>query len=88
MQKSQVRLKKQAQKYLSEVDKATYKKLRKALDGLQEWKGDIVKIKGSDYYRLKIPKYRIIFAFTGDINIISVEEINTRTNIHYRRFLR
>jgi len=88
MQKSQVRLKKQAQKYLSKMDEAAYKKLRKALDGLQEWKGDIVKIKGSDYYRLKIPKYRIIFEFTGDINIISVEEINTRTNIHYRRFLR
>jgi len=86
MKASKVRLKKQPQKYLSKVDTNTYKKLRKALEGLEVWQGDIVKLKGSKYYRLKIPQYRFIFTYDGDINIISVEEINTRTNINYGRY--
>jgi len=86
MEKSKVTLKKQPQKYLSKVDSNTYKKLRKALQELEEWKGDIVKIKGSNYYRLKIPQYRFIFTYDNGINIIAVEEVNTRTNINYRRY--
>jgi len=86
MKRSKVELKKQPQKYLSKVDSNTYKKLRKALVGLEEWKGDIIKLKGSEYYRLKIPQYRFIFTFDNGISVISVEEINTRTNINYGRY--
>ena len=86
MERSKVKLKKQPQKYLSIVDGNTYKKLRKALDELEEWKGDIIKLKGSDHYRLKIPQYRLIFTYDNDINVISVMEINTRTNIDYGRY--
>ena len=86
MKTSQVFLKKQPQKYLLKVDRNTYKKLRKALVELGGWKGDIVKLKNSEFYRLKIPKYRFIFTYDGEINVISVEEINTRTNINYRRY--
>ena len=86
MKQSKVTLKRQPQKYLSKVHINTYKKLRKALDGLEEWKGDIVKLKDSDYYRLKIPQYRFIFTHDNGINVIAVEEINTRTNIHYGRY--
>ena len=88
MQRSQVKLKKQPQKYLSKIDNTTYKKLCKALDELEEWKGDIIKLKNSDYYRLKIPQYRFIFTYDNGINIISIEEINTRTNINYGRYSR
>jgi mRNA-degrading endonuclease RelE of RelBE toxin-antitoxin system len=86
MKRSTVKLKKQPKKYLAKVDGSTYRKLRKALDELEEWKGDIIKLKGNDYYRLKIPQYRFIFTYDGGINIISVEEINTRTNINYGRY--
>lgn len=86
MKPSRIKLKKQPQKYLFRVDDNTYKKLRKALDGLEEWNGDIVKLKGSEYYRLKIPQYRFIFIYDAEINIISIEEINTRTNINYGRY--
>jgi mRNA-degrading endonuclease RelE of RelBE toxin-antitoxin system len=86
MKVSEVKLKKQPQKYLAKTSGATYKKLRKALDGLATWKGDIVQLKNSEYYRLKIPKYRFIFTYDGRINIISVEEINTKTNINYGRY--
>ncbi|MCL2087657.1 MAG: addiction module toxin RelE [Oscillospiraceae bacterium] len=86
MKLSQVKLKKQPQKYLSKVDCITYKKLRKALDDLGKWKGDIIKLKNSKFYRLKIPQYRFIFTYDNGINIISIEELNTRTNINYRRY--
>ena len=86
MKKSRVELKKQPRKYLAKVDSITYKKLRKSLKDLEEWKGDIVKLKNSNYYRLKIPQYRFIFEYDTIINIIFVEEINTKTNINYGRY--
>ena len=83
MNPSQVKLKKQPQAYLCKIDGNTYKKLRKALNDLEKWKGDIVKLKNSDYYRLKIPQYRLIFKYDKASNIITVEEINTRAAINY-----
>ena len=86
MKPSQVKLKKQPEKYLCKVDGNTYSKLRKALDDLKQWKGDIVKLKNSEHYRLKIPQYRFVFIHDVENNIIWVKEINTRTNINYGRY--
>lgn len=80
----EIKLKKQPQKYLASVDEATRKKLYKALDQLSRWEGDIVRLGGTkNRYRYKIAHYRILFTWDkGDI-IITVVEINTRTNIKY-----
>ncbi|MBE5762553.1 MAG: addiction module toxin RelE [Clostridiales bacterium] len=80
----EIKLKKQPQKYLESVDAATRKKLYRALEQLAELKGDIVRIAGTqNKYRYKIAHYRILFEWEkGDI-IITVIEINTRTNIKY-----
>ena len=86
MKQYDIKLKKQPQKYLIKADGITQKKLIKALDGLRVLKGDIIKLKNSDCYRLKIPQYRIIYERDDVIRIISVEEINTRTNINYGRY--
>ena len=86
MKLTQVELTKQPQKYLAKADSKTYKKLRKALDGLEKWEGDIKRLENNNYYRLKIPQYRLIFTYDGKINIISVKEIDSRTNIKYRRY--
>lgn len=77
-------LKKRAQKYLDSVDEATRQKLYKALDRLSRWEGDIVRLAGTkNCFRYKIDHYRILFTWEkGDI-IITVVEINTRTNIKY-----
>ena len=77
-------LKKQAQKYLDSVDENTRQKLYKALDRLSRWEGDIVRLAGTkNAYRYTIAHYRILFTWEkGDI-IITVIEINTRTNIKY-----
>ena len=81
-------LKKQPEKYILSVGNKISKTLLDALDDLSEWKGDIVQIKGTKYYRLKIHKYRFVFTYDSTIDIICVEEINTRTNINYREWFK
>lgn len=80
----EIRLKKQPQKYLESVDAPTRKKLYKALDELSRLEGDIVPLAGQkDRYRYKIAHYRIVFQWIKGEIIITVIEINTRTNIKY-----
>lgn len=80
----EVKLKKQAQKYLDSVDANTRKKLYKALDRLSRLEGDIVRLEGTqNRYRYKIPHYRILFEWVKGEITITVFEINTRTNIKY-----
>lgn len=74
--------KKQAAKYLKNTDKNTYKKLNKAIAGLNELEGDICKLQGSELYRLKIHHYRIIFAYNSNDNVITIEEINSRGDVY------
>lgn len=85
----EVRLSKQAQKYLSRTDDAARKKLYNALDGLSRFEGDIVPLRGiKETYRLKIPHYRIIFRLENGAAVVFVIEINVRTNIKYNEFRR
>lgn len=80
----EVKLKKQPQKYLASVDEATRKKLYRALDQLSKLEGDIVPIAGKKgIYRYKISHYRITFEWRKGEFVITVIEINTRTNIKY-----
>ena len=81
----EIRLKKQPQKYLAQVDKKTREKLYRALDELSRLEGDIVPLSGTkNKFRYKIDHYRIIFEWIKGEIIITVIEINTRTNIKYR----
>ena len=76
----ELKLKKQPQKYLASVDEAT----RKALDQLSRLEGDIVPLAGyKNRYRYKIAHYRITFEWIKGELVITVIEINTRTNIKY-----
>ena len=80
----EIKLKKQPQKYLASVDEATRKKLYRALDQLSRLEGDIVPLAGKKHlYRYKISHYRITFEWRKGELIITVIEINTRTNIKY-----
>lgn len=80
----EIKLKKQPEKYLRSVDAVTRKKLYKALDRLSRLEGDIVPLAGQPHrYRYKIPHYRILFEWVKGEIIITVIEINTRTNIKY-----
>lgn len=80
----EIRLKKQPQKYLESVDENTRQKLLKALEKLSQLEGDIVPLAGKkNLYRYKITHYRMIFEWKKGEIIITVIEINTRTNIKY-----
>ena len=80
----EIRLAKQPQKYLSCVDRNTRRKLDKALDQLSRLEGNIVPLGGQkNRYRYKIDHYRIIFEWVHGEIVITVIEINTRTNIKY-----
>lgn len=80
----EIQLKKQASKYLASVDENTRQKLYKALEQLSRLEGDIVPLAGrKNLYRYKISHYRIIFERRKGQLIITVIEINTRTNIKY-----
>ncbi|MCD8211790.1 MAG: type II toxin-antitoxin system RelE/ParE family toxin [Oscillospiraceae bacterium] len=77
-------LKKQPRKYLASVDSNTRKKLFKALDELSRLEGNIVRLSGyQNRYRYKIEHYRIVFEWIKGEMIITVIEINTRSNIKY-----
>lgn len=80
----ELKLEKQPQKYLASVDEATRKKLYKALDKLSRLEGDIVPIAGKkNRYRFKLHHYRITFERIKGELVITVIEINTRSNIRY-----
>lgn len=80
----EIRLKKQPVKYLASLDAPTREKLYRALDRLSRLEGDIVPVQGKkNRYRYKIPHYRIVFERIKGKLVITVIEINTRTNIKY-----
>ena len=80
----ELRLKKQPVKYLASLDTPTREKLYRALDRLSRLEGDIVPVQGKkNRYRYKIPHYRIVFERIKGELVITVIEINTRTNIKY-----
>ena len=72
----EITYKKQALKYLEKSDVPVRRKIEKAISGLSELQGDIVKIKGTDLYRLKIEHYRIGFSYENET--ITIEAILPR----------
>ena len=80
----EIKLKKQPVKYLQSVDEKTRRKIYKALDQISRFEGNIVRLKGQESrYRYKIDHYRIVFEWIKGEIVITVIEINTRTNIKY-----
>lgn len=80
----EIKLKKQPVKYLQSVDERTRRKLYKALDQISRFEGNIVRLEGQkSRYRYKIDHYRIVFEWIKGEIVITVIEINTRTNIKY-----
>lgn len=66
------------------MDENTRRKLYKALDELSRLEGDIVPLAGQkNRYRYKIAHYRITFEWIRGEIVITMIEINTRTNIKY-----
>lgn len=73
---------KQPTKYLKSLDKPTRDKIMKAIEKLKEGKGDILKIKTTNLYRLKIPQYRIGFKPSDDGENIIITLIRPRGDFY------
>ena len=73
---------KQVKKYLKSLDSSTREKLNRAIDGLKEGNGDIIKLKGRNMYRLKIPPFRIGFSLNYESNTIDVVLIRPRGDFY------
>ena len=54
---------KEAQKRIKSHDKPTKERLKKAIEKIP--KGDIIKLRGQDEYRLRIGDFRVLFTITG-----------------------
>jgi len=73
---------KQVKKYIKSLDASNREKLERAIDGLKTGKGDIIKLKGKNMYRLKIPPYRIGFSLDYENDIIEVVLIRPRGDFY------
>lgn len=80
--KYQVSYEKEALKELDKLESSISRRITKKIDEMSEnpTSCDIKKLKASDYYRLRVGDYRIIFIF--DNNLIKILKIGHRQQIY------
>ena len=69
---------KQAIKFLEKQDDSTRKRITRALEKLPA--GDVKKLTGLPYYRLRVGDFRVLF--TRDGHIIEVSKIDNRGQVY------
>ena len=72
----------QAKKYLKSLDAPAREKLERAIEGLKEGKGDIIKLKGKNLYRLKTPPFRVGFTLNYESGTIEIVLIRPRGDFY------
>jgi mRNA-degrading endonuclease RelE of RelBE toxin-antitoxin system len=80
--KIHVNYSKRARKYLDRLDKPNRKKIKNAIEDLKELKGNIIRVEGTDMYRLKIPPFRIGFEYDEDNGVIEIVLIRPRGDFY------
>lgn len=73
-----IRYSKQAIKFLAKQDDATRKRITRALKKLPA--GDVKRLTGLPYYRLRVGDFRVLF--TRDGHIIEVSKIDNRGQVY------
>ena len=80
----EIKYSKTAAKYIEHLDKPTKDRIRKGIEGLTECppKGNIKPLKGyaGEYLRLRIGKYRIIYAYI--LNDLCIVDVDSRGDIY------
>lgn len=74
----EIKYSKQALKFLNKLDKISKSRIIKAIEELPL--GDVKKLKGYSYYRLRVGDFRVIF--DKDFNILSVIKIDNRGEVY------
>ncbi len=75
-----IKYSKQADKFLSKQTEKTQNRIRKAINSIP--RGDIVKVQGTKYLRLKVGSFRVIF--DNDGNVIYIVRIDNRGSVYKR----
>lgn len=74
----EIKYSKQASKFLDKQNEDTRQRIKSAIESLP--KGDVKKLQGSNYYRLRVGTYRVIFDRL--FNVIKVERIDNRGQVY------
>ena len=74
----EIKYSKQASKFLDKQKEDTRQRIKSAIESLP--KGDVKKLQGSNYYRLRVGPYRVIFDKL--FNVIKVERIDNRGQVY------
>jgi len=72
----------QVKKYLKNLDTPNRDRLEQAIEGLKEGKGDIIKLKGKNMYRLKTPPFRVGFTLSYERGVIEIVLIRPRGDFY------
>lgn len=73
-----IRYSRQAQKFLSKQDSATRQRIETAIQALPA--GDVKKLRGQPYYRLRVGAFRVLFDRDGAV--ILVVKIDNRGQVY------
>ena len=77
----EIRDSKQAIKFLSKQEQSVRRRIKEAIENLPD--GDVVKMRGQPYYRLRVGNFRVLF--TRDGHIIAVTKIENRGQVYQQR---
>lgn len=76
-----IKFEKKAQKFLDRQDKQQRLRLYREIFKLP-YGTDIKKLVGTEMYRLRVGKYRILYTIDDGIRLISIENIDSRGQIY------
>ena len=77
----EIRYSNQAIKFLSKQEQSVRRRIKEAIENLPY--GDVVKMRGQPYYRLRVGNFRVLF--TRDGHIIAVTKIENRGQVYQQR---
>jgi hypothetical protein len=73
-----IKYSKQANKFLDKQNEITRQRIKVAIENLP--RGDVKKLTGSPYYRLRVGTYRVLF--DRQFNVIFIEKIDNRGQVY------
>ena len=78
-----IKIEKAAQKFIRKQSKPVQERLLTAIYKLPDGT-DIKKLSNSNYYRLRVGNFRVLYTIDIDIKIIDVENVDNRGDVYKR----
>ena len=81
MQIYKINFEKAAQKFLDKQSKPQRLRLYKAIYKLPD-ETDIKKLKGQEFYRLRVGSYRVLYTIDNRSKVVTIENIDNRGDVY------